>query len=236
VTGTAQRSSAQSLRGAKRLPRSFFERDPVLVAPQLLGKLLRRGPLLARIVEVEAYRGALDAASHAFRGRTARNATMFGPPGHLYVYFTYGMHYCANVVCWPEGEAGAVLLRALAPLSGLEQMAASRYRGRQPASVQQAGPEQSAAQQLTPGARRREALCSGPAKLCQAFALDRTADGYDLVSGVEGVVLLDDGTPPPGEPSVGTRIGLAKGCASREELWRWWVPDEPNVSSPRSSR
>ena len=98
----------------------------MLVAPQLVGKLLRRGELEARIVEVEAYRGASDAASHAFRSKTTRNATMFGPPGHLYVYFTYGMHHCANVVCWPEGEPGAVLLRALAPLIVLEEMAARR--------------------------------------------------------------------------------------------------------------
>ena len=117
MIGTTRRVVSPSLRPAERLPRSLFERDPVQVAPQLLGKLVRRGALVARIIEVEAYRGATDAASHAFRARTTRNATMFGPAGHLYVYFTYGMHYCANVVCWPEGEPGAVLLRALAPLS-----------------------------------------------------------------------------------------------------------------------
>ena len=205
----------------KKLSRSFLAGDPVSVAPKLLGKVLRRGAVAGRIVEVEAYRGAVDAASHAFRGKTARNSTMFGPPGHLYVYFTYGMHYCANVVCWPEGRAGAVLLRALAPLSGLEEMAARR-------SSRVAG-----------GARRPwrpEELCSGPAKLCQALAIDRLADGYDLVNGYEGVVLIDDGTPPPASPCVGTRIGLAPSCASRDEPWRWWVPGEPNVSRPRPSR
>ena len=142
---------------------------------------------------------------------------MFGPAGHLYVYFTYGMHYCANVVCWPDGEAGAVLLRALAPVSGLDEMAARRRGGREPAA-----------------SRRSETLCSGPAKLCQAFALDRTADGYDLISGAQGLVLLDDGTPPPDAPAVGTRIGLGAQCATREEPWRWWVPGEPNVSRPRT--
>jgi DNA-3-methyladenine glycosylase len=204
-----------------RLPRSFFARDPVVVAPELLGKLLRRGPLLGRIVEVEAYRGHLDAASHAFRGRTPRNATMFGPPGHMYVYFTYGMHYCANVVCWPEGEAGAVLLRALSPVRGLEQMASRRRRD-------------SGGQVMR--AWRPEDLCSGPAKLCQAFALDRGADGYDLVTGREGVAIVDDGTPPPGAPSVGVRVGLASSNAARDERWRWWVPGDPSVSRPRPAR
>ncbi len=190
-----------------------------MVAPQLLGKLLNRGPLVARIVEVEAYRGTSDAASHAFAGMTPRNSSMFGPPGHLYVYFTYGMHYCANVVCWPEGEPGAVLLRALAPLSGLEEMASRRCRPREAGQA--------------PREWRPEDLCSGPAKLCQAFALDRDADGYDLITGREGVALLDDGTPPPELPSVGTRVGLARSCAARDEPWRWWVPGEPSVSRPR---
>jgi DNA-3-methyladenine glycosylase len=236
VSGATQRAVAPSLRRARRLPRSVLERDPVLVAPQLLGKLLRRGALVARIIEVEAYRGATDAASHAFRARTARNATMFGPAGHLYVYFTYGMHHCANVVCWPEGEPGAVLLRALAPLSGLEEMAARRFGGRGHALAQQPGPEHVAAQQRALRPWRPEELCSGPAKLCQAFALDLSADGYDLISGHGGVVLLDDGTQPPDRPSVGTRIGLSKNCAARDEPWRWWVPGEPSSSGPRPSR
>ena len=236
MIGTTQRVVSPGLRPAERLPRSFFERDPVQVAPQLLGKLVRRGALVARIVEVEAYRGASDAASHAFKAKTARNATMFGAPGHLYVYFTYGMHYCANVVCWPEGEPGAVLLRALAPVSGLEEMAARRYGRQEPAVGQQSGSEHRAASQRTRRPWRPEELCSGPAKLCQAFALDRSADGYDVVSGRQNVVLLDDGTQPPEEPSVGSRIGLSKNCAAGEEPWRWWVPGEPSVSRRRLSR
>jgi DNA-3-methyladenine glycosylase len=156
------------------------------------------------VVEVEAYRGAQDPASHAYRGQTARNAVMFGPPGRLYVYFTYGMHWCANVVCGPEGTAGAVLLRALAPLSGLEAMWTAR-----------------------PAARRERDLCSGPAKLCQALGLDGHHNGADLCAGDLGVRLIDDGTPPPEAPASGPRIGLSVGT---EAPWRWWRPADPNIS------
>lgn len=235
MTGTTSSVASESLRDAEPLPRSFFARDPVQVGPQLLGKLLRRGALVARVVEVEAYRGASDAASHAFRAKTLRNATMFGPPGHLYVYFTYGMHFCANVVCWPEGEAGAVLLRALAPLCGLEEMAERRFGGQRPAMGQLSGPGRATGSARRSRPWRPEELCSGPAKLCQAFALDRRADGYDLISGREGLVLLDDGTKPPKAPSVGRRIGLAETNAARDEPWRWWVAGEPSVSQPRQS-
>ena len=232
---TARPATSGAWRAARQLERSMLERDPVLVAPELLGKLLRRGALLARIVEVEAYRGASDAASHAFRSRTARNETMFGPAGHLYVYFTYGMHYCANVVCWPEGEAGAVLLRALAPLEGLDVMAARRSRVRSPAGTG-AGLAAQETERRTKRDPRPEDLCSGPAKLCQAFDLDRTADGYDLITAREGLALLDDGTPPPEQVSIGTRIGLAESNPARDEPWRWWIAGEPSVSGPRSSR
>src|SRR4051812_43678325 len=112
------------------VPRSFFSRPAEVVAPELLGCLLIResaeGTRVLRITEVEAYAGPLDPASHGYRGRTPRNAVMFGPPGHLYVYFTYGMHFCINFVCGEEGEASAVLLRALTPISGLAEMRAAR--------------------------------------------------------------------------------------------------------------
>ncbi len=163
-----------------------------------------RGPLSGRIVEVEAYVGSEDPGSHAYRGMTRRNATMFGPPGHLYVYFTYGMHWCANAVCGEEGQGVAVLLRALAPLSGLDQMRAAR-----------------------PKARRDRDLCSGPGKLCQAFAVAKEDDGADLVAGDRDLVITDAGVAPPVPAVVTTRVGLSAGA---EFPWRWYVPDEPNVS------
>ena len=188
------------------LPRTFYRRDPRVVAPELLNKLLVRGARTGRIVEVEAYVGHEDPGSHAFRAMTRRNATMFGPPGHLYVYFTYGMHWCANAVCGEEGEGVAVLLRALAPVSGTEDMRAVR-----------------------PRARRDRDLCSGPGKLCQAFGLTRDHDGADLVTGDRQVVIADDATPPPVSPLNGVRIGLSAGVALP---WRWYVADDPNVSRP----
>jgi len=186
------------------VPLELLTGDPTEVAPRLLNTLLVHGERAVRIVEVEAYRGGKDPASHAYRGPTRRNATMFGPPGRLYVYFTYGMHWCANVVCWPEGVAGAVLLRAAAPVEGIEAMWAER-----------------------PAARRERDLCSGPAKLCQALGLTGEFDGSDLLSGDRGVRLLTDGTGPPDEPSRGPRIGVSAGA---EHPWRWWVAGDPNIS------
>jgi DNA-3-methyladenine glycosylase len=190
--------------GAAMLPRAFYERDSRQVAPQLLGKLLVRPPCAARIVEVEAYCGAQDPASHAYRGRTARNATMFGPAGLLYVYFSYGVHWCANVVCGKEGEAMAVLLRAAAPVAGLEEMRRRRLRAR-------ADPD----------------LCSGPGKLCQAFGIGRRHDGADLAIPRAEIWMAYDGTDPPRRPGRGPRVGIS---AAAERRWRWWVPGDPNVS------
>jgi len=147
------------------LPRTFYLQPTVQVARQLLGKVLVRqtgGTRLAgRIVEVEAYLGAHDPASHACRGRTPRNDVMFWQGGHLYVYFTYGMHFCANVVTREEGTGNAVLLRSLEPLEGIRTMAAHRNR-----DVSEVG-----------------ALCSGPAKICQAFGIGRGENGNDLCTG-----------------------------------------------------
>ncbi len=197
---------------ARRLTRAFFDRLPQELAPDLLNKLListRDGEkLLARVVEVEAYCGSADPASHAYRGKTARNATMFGRPGHLYVYFTYGMHYCANVVAGsPLDDAGAVLLRAAAPIEGLELMRSRR-----------------------PAARKDRELLAGPARFASAFGLDRADDGLDLVRGPLG--LYDDGTAPPVRPGRSPRVGLAAGKGDRARL-RWFVAGDPHVSGPR---
>ena len=192
---------------ARPLPRRFYRRDSREVAPELLHKVLVHGRLAGRIVEVEAYAGGEDPGSHAYRGRTERNATMFGPPGHLYVYFTYGMHWCANAVCGEPGEASAVLLRALAPLRGIPVMHERRL-----------------------AARRQTDLCSGPAKLCQALGLDRAFDGADLVRRDWGVAIVDDGVPPPADPGCSRRLGLSAGV---EHEWRWFVAGDPNVSRAR---
>ena len=186
--------------------RRFFRRDSRLVAPELLGKLLVKDERGGRIVEVEAYAGGEDSGSHGYRGETPRTRTMFGPPGHLYVYFIYGMHWCANAVCAAEGVSSAVLIRALAPTMGLEQMRAAR-----------------------PAARRDRDLCSGPAKLCYALGIDGGDDGSDVVTGDGGIVILDDGTPPPAAPGQSRRIGLAAGA---EHPWRWYLPGDPNLSRP----
>jgi len=192
------------------VPRRFYDRDALEVAPELLNKLLVRGGRVARIVEVEAYRGADDPASHAYRGPTRRNATMFGPPGRLYVYFTYGMHWCANAVCGPEGLAQAVLLRAAAPVAGVDEMVAAR-------SSRPVPPRALAARDVT----------NGPAKLCQAFTITGTDDGADLVVGDRGVRIVDDGTPPPRRPAVSGRVGIRLAV---EHPWRFWVEGDPHVS------
>ncbi len=178
------------------------------MAPLLLGKVLVAGERSGRIVEVEAYAGAEDAGSHAYRGRTARNATMFGPAGHLYVYFTYGMHWCVNVVCGPAGVASAVLLRALEPLTGLDAMRSARG----------------------PVARTDRDLCSGPGKLTRALGLGREHDGADLCDETSPVWLGDDGTEPPC-PGTTARIGLRAG-AGDEHPWRFVDPDSRFLSRP----
>ncbi len=196
----------------KKLPRSFYERPTLTVARDLLGKVLvrRRGRhvLTGRIVEVEAYLGEKDPASHAFRGRTARNEVMFRNGGHLYVYFTYGMHFCANVVTEREGRARAVLLRALEPLGGIFAMARSRG--------------------VAAGDVRN--LCSGPAKLCQAFAIGRSDNGTDL-TGHDIWIAEDAGAPPPRRIRRSPRIGISTATGHR---WRFTAAGSPYLSRPES--
>ena len=176
------------------------------MAPELLNKVLVHGDRAGRIVEVEAYRGADDPASHAFRGRTPRTEVMFGPPGHLYVYFSYGMHWCANAVTSEPGEAGAVLIRALEPVSGIEAMRVARA-----------------------AARRDVDLANGPAKACQALGIDGSHDGADLTVGTSGPRILDDGTPPPIAITAGPRVGIS---VATEVHWRFSVAGHPHRSRP----
>ena len=194
----------------RTLSRGFYERDSREVAPLLLNKVLvhddpEGGRLAVRIVEVEAYAGGEDPGSHGYRGLTPRTRTMFGPGGHLYVYFTYGMHWCANVVCGEDGTAEAVLLRAGAPVAGIEAMVEAR------------------------GGRAGRELSSGPAKLCQAMGIERALDGVDLVARGAELALLDDGVPPPRRPARSTRVGVREG---RQHRWRCWLPGPAGWRSP----
>jgi DNA-3-methyladenine glycosylase len=175
------------------LPRAFYSRSPEVVARALLGKLLIRNlrgqRLIGRITEVEAYLGLHDPASHAARGLTANNAVLFGPSGHAYVYFIYGMYYCLNVASHLEGEAGGVLIRALDPIDGIRTMA--RLRG--------------LAVDTKP-----KALTGGPGRLCEALGITRkNVNGVDVTSVDSPVQIADDGTPP-GEIQITPRIGLSK--------------------------
>ena len=176
---------------------------PVLgVAPRLLGATLRHGGVTLRLTEVEAYDGENDPGSHAFRGQTRRNGTMFGPAGHLYCYFTYGMHVCCNVVAGPEGRASAVLLRAGEVVAGVETARARRA-----------------------GAKDRD-LARGPARLCRALGITLEHDGTDLAAGP--VVLELPEAPVPAESvSTGPRVGLREAA---EHPWRFWITADPTVS------
>jgi DNA-3-methyladenine glycosylase len=175
---------------------------PVLdVAPTLLGSILRCGDVAVRITEVEAYAGADDPGSHSYRGRTPRNTAMFGPPGHLYVYFTYGMHHCANVVCGREGTPSGVLLRAGEVVEGLDLARARR-----------------------PGAADRD-LARGPARLCTALSIDLADYGNDLATGRIRLELGE--APDPGNISRGPRVGLREAA---DAPWRFWLTGERSVS------
>jgi DNA-3-methyladenine glycosylase len=184
-----------NFRNLPPLPRSFYDRNPRRVSRDLLGKLLLRrdgGKLrAARIVEVEAYLGKNDPAAHSFAGRTARNAVLWGPPGHSYVYFIYGNHYCFNVSCLPDGEPGGVLFRALEPLAGIDEMARGRGLSREQA-----------------GDLRK--LTSGPGRLAEAFGITRERDNEkDLTSLRSDLWIADDGAAPP-RVKITVRIGITK--------------------------
>ena len=166
------------------LPREFFSRKPDMVAPELLGKLLvHEDGRIARLVEVEAY-AQDDPASHTYHGQTLRNRSMFGRAGHLYVYFSYGIHWCANAVCGQEGDGAAVLLRAAEPLKGINLMRQAR------------------------GREALRDLCSGPGKLAQAFGIDRNLDGLDITA--EGIITIQDDGWTPDVILACPRVGISK--------------------------
>ncbi len=214
----AERSTPKPSRLPGRLlSRAFFEHPPEQVAPRLLGKLLvrrtRAGVMAGRIVEVEAYLGPHndqpDPAAHSHCGRTPRNSVLFGPAGHAYVYFIYGLYYCMNITCEKEGRAGCVLLRALEPVAGMDRMA--RNRG------------------LAPGAAAR-ALACGPSRLCQALEITRPAhNGLDLLDDASPLQVRDDGFRVQ-EALVTPRIGIRHAA---ERLLRFAVPDCRCVSGPK---
>lgn len=192
----------------RQLTRDELAVDPLVAARLLLGCVLLSdvgdAPVAVRVVEVEAYRGTDDPAAHTYRGRTERNAVMFGPAGHLYVYFVYGMHFCANVVSMTDGVAGAVLLRAGEVVDGIETA-----RIRRPAS------------------RSDAELARGPARLTAALGLDRGHNGLDLTD-PSSPVRLYAGDPVADESvRTGPRVGVATAV---EVPWRWWVAGSPAVS------
>ena len=183
---------------AKLLRRAFFNRDPRIVSRELLGKLVvrtaGRTAIAGRIVEVEAYLGAGDLAAHSAAGNTARNAVLWGPPGHAYVYFIYGAHYCLNFSCLPAGEAGGILIRALEPVSGMRQMAQARELDDLDLTA----------------ARDLRKLTSGPGRLAEALGITRPRDnGKDMVSPASDLQVMDDGFAVK-EVSVTPRIGITK--------------------------
>jgi len=201
---------------ARALKPAFFARDPRRVARELLGKVLVRQEgrrlLAGRIVEAEAYLGAGDAAAHAAAGLTPRTRVIFGPPGRAYVYFIYGNHYCLNVSCMPEGKAGCVLIRALEPLAGLEEMA--RLRGIPPENL---------GKHLRP-------LTTGPGRLCEALGITRPRDNdKDVTSPASGLWIVDDGFRPQ-RVLITTRVGISK---SPEQPLRYLIAGHGFVSGPK---
>ena len=200
------------------IPRDFFARHSVEVAPDLLGCVLEHetpaGLVAVELTEVEAYAGRSDPASHAYRGKTRRNAVMFGPPGHAYVYFTYGMHFCVNMVCLGEEDsASAVLLRAGAIIAGEDLARARRTRG-------------------TARVASRD-LARGPARLCQALGIDRSMDGADVCAADSPLrVRAGAGNPVRSAKIVtGPRVGVS---SAAEIPWRFWHEGDPTVSVYRA--
>ncbi|MFD9007444.1 DNA-3-methyladenine glycosylase [Streptomyces sp. NPDC059582] len=196
------------------LPRDFFDRPVLEVAPDLLGRVLVRttpdGPIALRLTEVEAYDGPNDPGSHAYRGRTPRNEVMFGPPGHVYVYFTYGMWFCMNFVCGPVGRPSGVLLRGGEIVEGAELARRRRL-----------------------SARYDKELAKGPARLATALGVDRALDGTDACAPQGSPLTVYTGIPvPPDQVRNGPRTGVSGDGGVHP--WRFWVANDPTVSPYRA--
>ena len=191
------------------LDRSFFGRPVLEVAVNLLGAVVEHrteeGTVAVRLTEVEAYAGEVDPGSHAFRGPTSRNAVMFGPPGHVYVYFSYGMHWCMNLVCAPPGTASAVLLRAGEVLDGIDL-----------------------ARRRRPTATSDRDLARGPARLTKALGVDGSRNGVDAVDGASPLRVLAGDAVAPALVSTGPRVGVSGAGATTP--WRFWIASDPSVS------
>jgi DNA-3-methyladenine glycosylase len=196
------------------LSRSFYCRPTLTVARELLGcyfvRRFGKERLVGKIVEVEAY-GHADPASHSFRGRTKRNEVMFRQAGHLYVYFTYGMHFCANVVTGPEGVGEAVLIRAVEPVAGIDRMLLNRYKSFDAAKSNIA--------------QSKISVSNGPAKFCQAFAIGRAENGIDLVNGDIGIT--EGETVPRSTIGRSSRVGIREGL---DKQWRFFIKGNVWVS------
>lgn len=183
--------------------RRHFERPALEVAPSLLGAIISVGEVAVRLTEVEAYMGETDPGSHAFRGRGKRNAVMYGPPAHLYTYFTYGMHTCANVVCSPEGTASGILLRAGEVIEGADVARERRHSSKSAAD-----------------------LAKGPARLVVALGIRLDDGGTDLATGRVRLEL----PPRPTEFAAGPRTGVSGAGGTGDYPWRFWIPGDPTVS------
>ena len=200
------------------LPREVFAGSATAVAPTVLGCVLEHetpeGLVAVMLTEVEAYMGAADPASHSYRGRTARNGVMFGPPGHAYVYFTYGMHFCVNLVCQPPGTATAVLLRAGRVVAGVELATARRIAGRAQAGRKLAERD----------------LARGPGRLCKALDITRAQDGADVCDPASPLRVRWPDKREALDISQGPRIGIS---VATDFPWRFWVTGDPTVSAYR---
>jgi DNA-3-methyladenine glycosylase len=220
------------------IPREFFARPSAEVAPDLLGCVLEHetadGLVAVELTEVEAYAGRSDPASHAYRGKTPRNAVMFGPPGHAYVYFTYGMYFCVNMVCLGEnGSASAVLLRAGAIIAGEDLARARRTRGRVSEAPVSEGPVSETPLSETRARIASRDLARGPARLCQALSIDRSLDGADVCVASSPLRMRAGAGNPArsGKIITGPRVGVS---SAAEIPWRFWYEGDPTVSVYRA--